>query len=123
MKKVKYYYSEAVHIRLMPVATDAEGDPLYILGSKPVKVKVIPRITVATVWDTKTDTMTFGTAICSPKDTFVKAVGRDIALKCATVKPEITVKLTKKNKVRETSKRYANQLISQHLEKYVFTEV
>ena len=49
MKKVKYYYSEAVHIRLMPVVTGTEGDPLYILGSKPVKVKAVPRITVATV--------------------------------------------------------------------------
>ena len=94
MKKIKYYYSEAIHVRLMPVATDAEGEPLYILKNKTVKVKNIPRDTVAAIWDTKTDTMTFGTAICAPKDTFKKSVGREIALKCATVKPEIIISIT-----------------------------
>lgn len=30
MKKVKYYYSVPVHIRTMPVVTDANGNPVYI---------------------------------------------------------------------------------------------
>lgn len=119
MKKVKFYYSEAVHIRTIPVVTDAEGNPIYIPDTKPLKVKSLPRITVAAIWDTKTDIMTFGTAICSPKDLFNKSVGRSTALKRATEFPEVTVRLTKKNKIREVSKRYANQLISQHLNKYV----
>lgn len=49
MKKVKYYYSEPVHLRTMNVLTDAEGNPIYIPDAKPVKVKSLPRITVAAV--------------------------------------------------------------------------
>lgn len=123
MKKVKYYYSEAVHIRTMAVITDAEGNPLYIPDAKPVKVKTLPRITVAAIWDTNTNRMTFGSAICAPADTFKKSVGREVALKRATDFPEVTIQLTKKNRIREISKRYANQLISQHLHKYVRSEV
>lgn len=122
MKKVKYYYSEPVHLRTMNVLTDAEGNPIYIPDAKPVKVKSLPRITVAAVWDTKTDKMTFGSAICAPADVFKKSIGRDVALKRANEFPEVIVRLTKRNKIREISKRYANQLISQHLSKYVCTD-
>jgi len=123
MKKIKYYYSEPVHIRTLNILTDAEGNPLYIPETKPVKVKVLPRITVAAVWDTKTDTMTFGSAVCAPADIFRKSVGRDVAYKRAISFPEVIIRVTKRNKVREASKRYANQLISQHLSKYVHTNI
>jgi len=123
MRKVKYYYSEAVHVRTMPVITDAEGTPIYIPDSKPLKVKTLPRITVAAIWDDKQDTITFGAAICAPSDVFKKAIGREVSFKRATDFPEITVKLTKRNRIREVSKRYANELISQHLHKYVRSNV
>ena len=123
MKKVKYYYSEPVHLRTMHVLTNAEGEPIYIPEAKPVKVKALPRITVAAVWDTKTDRMTFGSAICAPADVFKKSIGREVAYKRAMEFPEVTVQLTKRGKIRETSKRYANQLISQHLNKYVRTDI
>lgn len=123
MKKVKYYYSEPVHLRIIPVITDAEGTPLYIPETKPLKVKNLPRITVATIWDTKTDEMWFGCSICAPADTFKKSIGREVALKRATEFPEIKVKLTKKGKIRDVSKKYANQLISDHLSKYVHTNI
>lgn len=123
MKKVKYYYSEAVHVRTMSVITDAEGNPMYIPDTKPFKVKNLPRITIAAIWDTKENKMTFGSAICAPSDVFKKSIGREVAFKRATEFPEIIVRLTKKNKIREVSKRYANQLISQHLHKYVRSEV
>lgn len=123
MKKVKYYYSEPVHLRTMHVLTDAEGNPIYIPDAKPIKVRNLPRITVAAVWNTKTDEMTFGSAICAPADVFKKSVGRDVALKRAMEFPEVTIRLTKRSKIRDTSKRYANQLISQHLNKYVRTDL
>lgn len=119
MKKVKYYYSEPVHVRTIPVITDAEGTPIYIPDSKPLKVKTLPRVTVAAIWDTKTDTLTFASSICAPNDIFKKSVGREVALKRATDFPEVTVKIAKRNRIREVSKRYANELISQHLHKYV----
>jgi hypothetical protein len=123
MKKVKYYYSEAVHLRTMSVITDAEGNPMYIPDTKPIKIKNLPRITVAAIWDTKQDRMTFAAAICAPNDTFKKSIGREVALKRATEFPEISIRLMKKNRIREVSKRYANQLISQHLHKYVRADI
>lgn len=123
MKKVKYYYSEAVHLRTMAVITDAEGNPMYIPEAKPLKIKNISRITVAAIWDTEENRMTFGTAVCAPNDVFKKSIGRSVALKRATESPEVTIRLAKKNRVREISKRYANQLISQHLHKYVRTDI
>ena len=119
MKKVKYYYSEPVHLRTTYVITDAEGNPMYIPNCKPIKVKNLPRITVAAIWDTKDDKMTFGSAICSPSDNFKKSIGREVALKRASDFPEISVRLTKRNKIRDVSKRYARQLISKNLSKYV----
>ena len=123
MKKVKYYYSDAIHVRLLPVFTDAEGQPLFIPDSKAVTRKPLPRITVAAVLDTDTDTLNFGVAICSPKDLFKKSVGRELALSRAEEKPEVTVKVTKRNRTREISKRYANQLINQYLYRNVQSSI
>ena len=119
MKKVKYYYSKPVHIRTIPVVTDANGDPIYILGSKPLKVKSLPRVIVASVWDTSLNEMRFGVSICHPKDIFVKEIGRKIALKRALESPQISVRITKRNSTHSVSKRHAEQLIETFLEKYV----
>lgn len=119
MKKVKYYYSNVVHVRLFPVFTDAEGQPVFMSDSKPIKSKALPRITVSAVLDTETDTINFGVAVCSPKDLFKKSIGRELSYKRAVESPECTVKIVKKNRVREISKRYATQLINQYLGKYV----
>ena len=67
--------------------------------------------------------MYFGSAVCSPADVFKKSIGRDIAYKRAMEFPEITIRLTRRNRIREISKRYANQLISLHLNKYVQSEI
>jgi len=123
MKKVKYYYSEPVHLRMLPVITGTQGDPLYIIETKTPVVKTLPRITVAAVLDDKEEVLTFGSAICAPGDTFKKSVGREVALKRAKGFPEITIRLTKRSKISEVSKRYANQLISQHLQKYVRADI
>ena len=123
MKKVKYYYSTPVHIRTIPVVTDAQGIPVYIPNAEPITVKALPRIAVAAIWDTVTNRMTFGSAVCSPKDTFIKIVGRDIAYKRALEKPEATVLITKKNRISSVSKRYAQQIIDGHLAKYVQSNI
>lgn len=119
MEKVKFYYSTPVHIRTINIFTDAEGNPMYIPDCKPLNVKPVPRITVATIWNTEDNTMRFGVSVCSPKDTFKKEIGRDLAYNRAKDSAEISIKLTKRNKIRDISKRYANELISQYLKKYV----
>ena len=119
MKTVKYYYSKPVHIRRVPVITDDEGNVMFIYDKIDPTVKRLPRVTVASVYDPTTNTMTFGSAVCSPKDTFSKSVGRDLAEKRARTNPEVTVKLIKRGKIREVSTRYANDLIERRLSKYV----
>ena len=119
MKKVKYYYSEAVNVRKLPVYTDAEGNVICIADKPATDIKKIPRVTVATVYNETERTMTFGAAVCSPKDTFKKSVGRELALERATKNPEITVKIVKSNRTREISSRYAEQLIKEKLARYV----
>ena len=123
MKKVKFYYSAAVHVRRIPVITDDSGNVLFVYDRVDSKVKKLPRITVASVYDPDENTMTFGTAICSPKDTFVKAIGREIAEKRARKFPEITIKGINRRKIRKISNAYANELISRHLSEYVHVDL
>lgn len=119
MKTVKYYYSKPVHLRRLPVLTDDEGNVLFVYDKVDPTVKKIPRITVASVYDPLSNTMTFGVATCSPKDMFSKKVGRELAETRAVEHPEVTVKAIRRGKVREVSTRYANELIERHLSKYV----
>ena len=119
MKTVKYYYSAPVHIRHIPVLTDDEGNVMFVYDKVEPSVKRVPRITVASVYDPIENKMTFGAAVCSPKDTFKKSVGREIAEKRARQFPEITVVAIDRRKIREVSQRYANDLIERHLAKYV----
>lgn len=119
MKTVKYYYSAPVHIRRIPVLTDDEGKVLFVYDRVEPSVKRVPRITVASVYDPVANKMTFGAAVCSPKDTFKKSVGREIAEKRARQFPEVTICNIKRGKIREVSKRYANDLIEKHLANYV----
>ena len=119
MKTVKYYYSAPVHIRHIPVLTDDEGKVLFVYDKVEPSVKRVPRITIASVYDPVKNQMTFGAAICSPKDTFKKSIGREIAEKRARQFPEITVVAIDRRKIREVSQRYANDLIERHLAKYV----
>ena len=126
MKTVKFYYSTPVHLRHVPVITDDEGKVLFIYDQVEPSVKRLPRITVASVYDPVENKMTFGAAICSPKDTFKKAIGRDLAEKRARQFPEITIcgiKRSKRGKIREVSKKYANDLIQKHLSKYVHVDL
>ena len=119
MKTVKYYYSAPVHIRHIPVLTDDEGKVLFVYDKIEPSVKRVPRITVASVYDPVANKMTFGAAVCSPKDTFKKSVGREIAEKRARQFAEITIVGINRKKIRETSKKYANDLIEKHLSKFV----
>ena len=119
MKTVKYYYSKPVHLRRLPVLTDDEGNVLFVYDKVDPTVKRIPRITVASVYDPETNTMTFGVATCSTKDMFSKKIGRELAEKRAREHAEVTVKAIRRGRIREVSTRYANELIERHLSKYV----
>ena len=121
MKTVKYYYSKPVHVRTIPVMTDAQGVPLYIFRDESISrvVRTVPRVTVASIYDPIANTMVFGVAVCSPKDVFKKAIGRKLAEDRARIKPAAKVVGIKPGRVRSVSKRYANELIASYLAKDV----
>ena len=74
---------------------------------------------MASVYDTDTRIMVFGVAACSPEDQFVKEIGRNLAKERALSKPVNKVVVAHRDKVGEISRRYADQLISKRLKKYV----
>ena len=121
MKTVKFYYSKPVHVRLIPVMTDSQGEVNFVMSTVSQIVRTLPRITVASVYDPIDNTMSFGVSICSPKDTFKKSVGRKLAEDRARIKPNVKVKLTsrKRDYIRRISKKYSNDLISEYLSKDV----
>lgn len=121
MKTIKYYYSKPVHVRLLPCMTDAQGEPLFVFKDESISriVRTVPRVTVASIYDPVENTMRFGVAICSPKDTFKKCIGRKLAEDRARIKPSIVIVGIKKGCVRNVSKRYANELISSYISKDV----
>lgn len=119
MKTIKYYYSKPVHIRLLPVATNSQGDVEFVMSNTSQIVKTLPRVVVASVYNPKEKIMSFGVAVCSPKDVFKKSIGRKLAEDRARINPNVKVKIIKRGSIRSVSKRYANQLIAQHLDKDV----
>lgn len=121
MKTVKFYYSKPVHVRLIPVMTDSQGEINFVFDSVSQIVKTLPRVTVASVYDPLNNTMSFGVSVCSPKDIFKKSVGRKLAEDRARIKPNVKVKLTgrKRDYIRRISKKYSNDLISEYLSKDV----
>lgn len=130
MKTVKFYYSKPVHVRTAQIVTDAQGEPilnydeegnlLYLYNCKSTSiVRTLPRITVASVYDPDKNKMYFGVAVCSPKDTFKKSVGRELAEDRARNKPAFIVGGIKRGCVKNVSRRYANQLIADYLNKDV----
>lgn len=119
MKKVKFYYSAPVHIRHLPVFTNDNGDVLYVCEKTEPESKRIPRVTVASCYDPDTRVMTFGVAVCSVKDVFVKKIGRELAEKRAKESPKFSIIVAKRNKIREISKSHAMSLIAECLAKYI----
>jgi hypothetical protein len=124
MKTTKFYYSKPVHVRLIPVMTDAQGEPLYIFRDESITkiVRTVPRVTVASVYDPEKNVMSFGVAVCSPKDIFKKSIGRELALERAKTKP-VAVVSPRRGRIRSVSKRYANEIMSSALSKDVQFEL
>lgn len=120
MKSTKYYYSKPAFVKYMRTLIDGQGEVLFISEKEPgTKAKRIPRICVASVYDRDSDVICFGYAICSPKDIFKKSVGRELAYKRALKNPTKMIRIKPGTKVRETSVKYANEIIDNFIKKYV----
>ena len=122
MKTVKYYYSEPFAVSNVPVVLGNNGQIIdYYDGKKLTITKKLPKVTVASLYDPDTNSMSFGIAVCSPKDMFVKKIGREIALERAKNEPKLKVIGIRRGKIRETSVKHAEALIQTYLSNYVPT--
>lgn len=120
MKTVKYYYSEPFAVSNLPVVLGNNGEMIDYFDVKKLPiVKRLPKVTVASVYDPDTNSMSFGMAVCSPKDMFVKKTGREIAYKRAIESPKLKVVGIRRKKIRETSTKHAEALIKTYLSSYV----
>lgn len=100
MNNVKYYFSNDFKIANMEVLLGTNNTVIAtgnIIGH-PTR---IPRITICGIFDPVKKTLTFGATRCSAKDTFVKAIGRDLAYKRATTEPYKIVSVSDSEKVSE----------------------
>ena len=120
MRTTKYYYSRPVYVKYIRTLVDGQGEVLYVSDKEShTKLKKIPRVCVASVYDHDNNTMFFGVSICSPKDQFKKEVGRDIAYKRALKMPVKVTRIKAGAKIRNVSVRYANEIIDKILKEYV----
>lgn len=120
MKTTKYYYSKAVYKVTLDALTDASGNIVYVPdkanNSKPQRVH---RVIVASVYNKKDNTLSFGIAVCSPKDKFSKFIGRKLSYSRALTNPQKKVKLKLRTDIRKMSVKYANELIDKYMDIYV----
>lgn len=120
MKSTKFYYSKATYKVMMEAWTDDNGNVIFIPDKiMPGKLEKLHRITVASVYDKKNNTLSFGVAICSPRDLFSKKIGRELAYSRAISNPAKKVILTSKSNIKDLSIGYANELIDKYTKLYV----
>lgn len=89
MLKPKYYYSEPFYKALAHVVVDNHGEVIDFLDA--YYKEAVPRITICGIWDTEKNTMSYGYAVCSPKDQFEKKIGRKLAYDRALNKPQVII--------------------------------
>lgn len=107
MLKPRYYYSEALMEGNANVVLDATGLIIDFYNiRKPVPK---PRITICGIWDTEKNTMSYGAAICSPEDQFVKKTGRMLAYERALSNPIRVIDIPR-GRVSETFMTHAVDL-------------
>lgn len=98
MNNVKYYFSKDFKIANMEVLLGT-NDTIIATGNFVGQFTRIPRITICGIFDPFEKTLTFGVARCSTKDTFVKAIGRDLAYKRAITEPYKVVSVPDNEKI------------------------
>ena len=99
MQTVRFYYSAPVVTATVAMIETSEFDPDAVLGFWSTSRKPLPRITICAVFNEKDSTLSFGAALCSAKDRFIKKVGREIAEQRARTNPMKVVPVTTENVV------------------------
>lgn len=119
MIKEKYFHSDSLCIKEIRVITDSNGNILYHEDDDQKFIRYVPRYTVCSLWDTENNTLSFGVAVCSSKDTFVKKKGNEIAYNYALTKPyKVINNVDSIEKVKRVTAFLLNRIYSDYHEKY-----
>lgn len=97
MKNARFYYSLPMVKATVVMVEGSVFDTDNILGYYSHTKTPLPRITICSVLNKETNTLSFGVAFCSSKDRFVKKIGREISYKRALENPILTLPVTKDN--------------------------
>ena len=99
MEKVRYYYSQPMCEANVIVISNHRGDfdPHKVIGVLKSSMKALPRLTICSVLDMDTWTMSFGVARCNPTDNFCRKIGREVAYKNAIEKPIVVANAPQTN--------------------------
>lgn len=116
--RTKYFYSPALEIRTMKILTDGSGNQVGVPSEKTTFKKRLPRVAVCSIYFPKENKLQFGTALCSAKDTFVKRKARELSFNRAYRIPEKVVMVKDRKKLKDISRRIANELIKFQLERF-----
>lgn len=97
MKNARFYYSLPLVKTAVVMVENSKFDTDDILGYYSSSRTSLPRITICSVLDREKNTLSFGAAICSAKDRFVKKIGRELSYKRAMENPMLVLPVTKDN--------------------------
>lgn len=99
MKNSRFYYSMPTVTREVEMVDGVGYDPFAIIRMSKAKTPC-RRITICSTLNKENQTLSFGVAVCSPGDKFVREEGRRIAYERAINNPIRVVPVTKEN-IRE----------------------
>lgn len=104
---IKYYYSAPTQVRLAYFLAGTNGEPIYMLNQTEF-VKNLPRITICSILNG--NLVSFGYAVCSSKDQYVKKIGQQISYARALKKPYVVYELENISDIHEVSKRVIDEI-------------
>lgn len=97
MKNARFYYSLPIVKATVVMVENSVFNVDDVLGYYNYTKTPLPRITICSVLDKEKNTLSFGAAICSAKDRFVKKIGRELSYKRAMENPMLVLPVTKDN--------------------------
>lgn len=95
MKNARFYYSVPTVTVTVEKIDYPEFDVDDITAYYSQTMKPTARMTICSVLNDAGDTLSFGVALCSEKDRFVKKIGRELAYNRAINNPIRTLPVTK----------------------------
>lgn len=100
MKNARFYYSFPLSTVKALVVGTQDFNLDNVVGFYKHSIQPMPKITICSLLSEDRTKLSFGVAVCSTKDRFIKKVGRELAYKRALEHPFKVAEVTKDN-IRE----------------------